>query len=117
MLLALLIGMNDPMPSSCPLPFPVVADRATALTIAAAVIAAAPKTPLPRNVMGYTLATRHSSGSHSWEVIQTPISAVKGLRFLDGEGLSMEIAICDGAVSNIRFNRAPLKKLPKGRAR
>ncbi|HJO67098.1 hypothetical protein [Sphingomonas sanguinis] len=115
MFLALLATLNTSPP--CALPFPIAADQAAALAIAKVVIAGAPKMPPKKDIVGYELVARYLPDSLSWEITQKPISALKGLRFLDGEGLSMEIAACDGTVSDIRLNRASLAKVPEAKAR
>lgn len=105
MLFLMIAAISSPTSPKCALPFEVVGNEAAARAIAQVVIAAAPPKVPDKDILGYDLHIRYLRQRNSWIVYQSPISAVEGIRWLGGDGLGMEIAACDGAVSDINRQR------------
>ncbi len=99
-LAATLLGVA--MPATCDLPFPVAKDEAAARAIAQAVIASAPGGP--GEFAPYTLKLNFVEERQSWRAFQSP-EPRNGVQFLGGGGLGMEIAACNGAVSDVHRQR------------
>lgn len=91
--------------AQCPLPFQIAGNEAAARAIAEIVIASAPKVPINRDILRYDLHISYVEQRESWQIHETPVSAVENVQILGGNGLSMEIAACNGAVSNVRRMR------------
>lgn len=104
MLLLIIAAISSPASPQCALPFEIVGNEAAARAIAQVVIAAAPPEPPDKNIRGYDLHIEYFRERNRWIVLQTPISAVDGVRFTGG-GLGMKIAACDGAVSDVDRQR------------
>lgn len=105
-MLFLIIAATTPAtPSKCALPFEVVSNEAAARAIAQVVIASAPPEPVNKDIAGYDLHIEYLRQRDSWRVYQSPISAIKGITFLGGNGLDLEIAACDGAVLSMSRQR------------
>lgn len=102
LMIAATISTSTP---KCTLPFDVAGTEAAARAIAQVVIASAPPEPVSKDISRYDLHIEYLRQRNSWIVYQRAISAVKGVRILGGNGLGMEIAACDGAVSDIRRQR------------
>lgn len=100
LLAATLLGSAAPI--TCNLPFQVAKDEAAARAIAQAVIASAPGGP--GEFAPYTLKLSFVEERQSWRVFQSP-EPRNGVRFLGGGGLGMEIAACNGAVSDVHRQR------------
>ncbi len=110
MLVLIIAAMSSSHPGECALPFEVVGNEAAARAVARVVIASAPAKLLDpqardKDILGYARHIRYLSQRGSWIVYEAPISAVKGVRIMGGGGLAMEIAACDGAVSDISRQR------------
>lgn len=105
MLLLMIAAISSPATPKCALPFEIVGNEAAARAIAQVVIASAPPPEHSKDIRGYDLHIDYLRQRNSWIVYQSPISAVEGIRFLGGGGLGMEIAACDGAVSDINRQR------------
>jgi len=103
MLVAAAVGASTVAP--CALPFDVVRDEAAARAIARVVIASAPVPPSDRTVARYELLVDYARDRRSWIVLESPVSSIEGVRILGGGGLGMEIAACDGTVSNVGRQR------------
>jgi len=100
-LLLLAAGVSASTVTPCALPFAIVRDEAAARAIAQVVIASAPKKAPGKGIKRYDLRVHFVQERESWMVYEDPVSAVEGIRILGGGGLAMEIAACDGAVSDI----------------
>lgn len=102
LMIAATISTSSP---KCTLPFDVARTEAAARAIAQVVITSAPPEPIDKNILRYDLHIEYLRERNSWIVYQRAISAAKGVRFLGGNGIGMEIAACDGAVSDISRQR------------
>ncbi|WP_380786895.1 hypothetical protein [Sphingomonas sp. R86521] len=101
----MIAAVSSPALSKCALPFEIVGNEAAAKAIAQVVLASAPPPAPSKDIRGYDLHVEYLRERNSWIVYQSPIPTVEGVRFLGGGGLGMEIAACDGAVSDINRQR------------
>lgn len=89
----------------CPLPFEVVRDEASAREIAKVVIASAPAKTVHKHIKRYDLRVSFVQERRSWIVYEAAAPVDGGVGILGGGGLGMEIAACDGSVSDIHRQR------------
>ncbi len=105
MLLLLLANVSVPASPPCSLSFEIVGNEAAARAIAEVVIASAPAVAPRREILRYDIKIDYVEARRSWLASQIAVSANKSVRILGGDGLAMEIAACDGAVSSVHRMR------------